>query len=524
MKLLVEQKEYLEQKIVYLKRQLEKFKDERKLNPIYMRINIPERTEFVLQLKELTDELGYYTQVLSNSSLITTFNNTQIDIGTRFQVKFDNEEEITNFTMADVIIGNKIENENYITKESPLGKILYLEKENASFELEVADGSITAVKIVKILPQKNIEAAEENVQSNRNNCEIKIAKKRKESLNHKNRSEEYRNYIRKLKVYEKVSKVAEKELLHLQKITSSQHLQLQDAYLKMLRNLSDKNNCSYTEGHNLSVMRKNLRREVIEQPNPTMIDLGTKMILEIEVKGKKKVEKLEFVSSYLLEENQENYLSVRTTKGFLLYKGQIGDKFTLKATTTHPKEEFTIAQFGIEPEKLLIPTSSNVSNYKKQERAESSFRQKYQKNNHVIMTQSQKERLEYELDKISPDAQLTPYIKRLYELKKAVETKNMVQTEEMLEKNGEYIGIGSKVEYLLLQEEGYKEKTAEVISCAFTTEENDKYIEEFTPLGKSLIGKRKEESFEVNVDGKIEKGIVLSVTNKIVSNEKIYKK
>ena len=188
--------------------------------------------------------------------------------------------------------------------------------------------------------------------------------------------------------------------------------------------------------------------------------------------------------------------------------------------------DIVVAQFGIDEEKLLLPTSSNLTQYNQKQTMESNFRKRYQKDHSVVMTQSQKELLDQELSKISSESQSTPYIKTLQMLKMKVENnKDFVQTEQMLQENKEYVGIGSTVSYAILTEDSLEQQEKELISCAFTTEQSDQYIEEFTPLGKSLLGRKKEDYFEVEIEGEIKKGIIIDITNKKVeNNEKVLNK
>lgn len=519
MKLLVEQRTYLEEKITKLQREFERITENKNLNPISTG---SERQIEQLEIKKKSDELNWYQKVLATSSLITSFDNDRIDLGTTFQIKLENDEKVYSFTMVETILDGYFgPNHGYITKESPLGKEIYQKEGNQDFYLQIEGEDIKGT-IIGITQKENIQ--NESMQKEKRQPAEEVQKKKRSQKN--KACDKYKEYVKKLRTYEKFSEISKKEILHLQMITISQHKELKTYYEKFLKTEKNKAKCSQTFGRDVGVMKRDLARSIITSPNPTYIDLGTKMILEIDIEGEKTVTKLELVPSYYLRESMNSYLSVKTTPGFTLYKAQIGDRMHFQKRGSFKARDIVVAQFGIDEEKLLLPTSSNLTHYNQKQRMESNFRKRYQKDHSVVMTQSQKELLDQELSKISSESQKTPYIKTLQMLKIKVENnKDFVQTEQMLQENKEYVGIGSTVNYAILTEDNLQQQEKELISCAFTTEQSDQYIEEFTPLGKSLLGRKKEDCFEVEIDGEIKKGIILDVTNtKVENNEKVLNK
>lgn len=516
MKLLVEQRNYLEEKITKLQREFERIVENKNLNPIFTR---NERQIEQLEIKQKSDELNWYQKILATSSLITSFDNDRIDLGTTFQIKLENDEKVYSFTMVETILdGHFGPNHGYITKESPLGKEIYQKEGNQDFYIQIEGEDIKGT-IMKITQKENIQ--NESMQKEKRQ---EVQKKKRSQKNQA--CDKYKEYVKKLRTYEKFSEISKKEILHLQMITISQHKELKTYYEKFLKTEKDKAKCSKTFGQNIGIMKRDLARSIITSPNPTYIDLGTKMILEIDIEGEKTVTKLELVPSYYLRESMNSYLSVKTTPDFTLYKTQIGDRMHFQKRGSFVARDIVVAQFGIDEEKLLLPTSSNLTQYNQKQTMESNFRKRYQKDHSVVMTQSQKELLDQELSKISSESQSTPYIKTLQMLKMKVENnKDFVQTEQMLQENKEYVGIGSTVSYAILTEDSLEQQEKELISCAFTTEQSDQYIEEFTPLGKSLLGRKKEDYFEVEIEGEIKKGIIIDITNKKVeNNEKVLNK
>lgn len=521
MKILREQQEYIKNEIENLWKKIAHLHEEQSSNLIG---NAKFRETKIIRDSILAEyqKIGILQNILDSSSVVTVFNNEQIDIGTLFKVKFADSEQLAEFTMIDSNIEGKFSVLNgYITKNSPFGQSVYLKGCSTSFSYQVEGKNMIVGEIVEIVPKENIDKDTE-----KDSVQVSISNQGKSGSLHSfnNACLEFKDYYDKLDRYQKHSKVAEREMARLKSITVSQYCHFLDYYQQL-----SKEALSYRWDHQsicarLKKIKCNLQQNVLSDIPDFIVDFGTKLILEIEKAGEMMVKELELVPFCYkaLADYNDQYLSVKTWMGFSSYKAKMGDYFAIHQ---FGGRSFTIAQFNVHREKLLLPMSSNLSLYTKEEMDASLERYQYQKENHSMMTLSQKLLLDKEISKISETPKITSYIENLYFLKQSVEEGTiLVQTEDEILENGEQIGLGSFVHYDLLVEGKPESKSGEIIACAFTVEENDQYIEEFSPLGKSLIGKSPDDCFEVLVDGKIQKGVVVSVSNQVAVKEVCYKK
>lgn len=519
MKILVEQEEYIKNEIERLKKKTAHLQEECVSNLTGKFQEMKTSGGSILAEQQ---RINILQNILRSSSVVTEFNNEQIDIGTLFTVKFADSEELSEFTMIDSNLEGKFTTSNgYITKNSPLGQAVYLKSSSSSFSYQVEDQDMIVGEIVEIISKENV---------------IKKPKKEKLPVSSIDKDKTrylcdlnkigsgFRKYYDKLCRYQRHSKVAQREIERLNSITVSQYQHLLTCYHQLSKETLPYRKDYQSICERLRDVKRNLRRNILPEAPSSIVDFGTMLILEMKKSEKITVQELELVPFcyQALDDYNDHYLSIRNWMGFSSYKSQMGDCFV--PDNAHSKS-FTIAQFNIHPEKLLLPMSSNLSFYTKEEKEVSFGRYQYQKENHSIMTLSQKMLLDKEISKVSETPKMTPYIERLYFLKQSVEEKAiLVQTDDMVLENNEEIGLGSFVHYDLLIDGELKSQSGEMISCAFTVEENDQYIEEFSPLGKSLIGKRQDDCFEFLVDGVVQKGVVTSVSNQVVIKDQCYQK
>lgn len=528
MKLLLEQKEYLENKMKTLRKEISEIQMQKKamVGDYYSakyRAKYEETQILGDLLSERMAELNYYQSVLSSSEIITEFNHEKIDIGTSFRVKFQDDESICEYTLIDKNLGFGSE-QGYITRESKLGEAVYLKEASFSFCYSIEDEEI-AGEILEIIPKKAISISQLNKDDEIKSEKLPVSKGVKErhiknTDNDEDNCVGFKNYIAKLKKYERSSSIAKREMERLMAITPLQAIYLRKRLAELSRKKSYDTVIKRTLELRKAAIAHHLAEEIIVPEDLTAIDLGTKMILEVDSEGKKNIEYLELVPLMRGLQAEGKFVSVRNRIGFGLYKTQIGDIIKFNKTTISPRKAIKVLQFGIDKDKLLNPASANIPALSYKEKEQSLLRVRYQNKYHPDMTLSQWRLFDTEVSKISSDACETPYIERLNLLKEMVSSDDIeILTGKKLKLNREQIGIGSKVCYYLLEDGKTETHTTELISCAYTVEEKDKYTESFTPLGKSLMGKKKDDCFEIKDHGTLKKGVVLSVCNEILEQE-----
>lgn len=518
MKLLLEQKEYLEKKILSLQEKKARLQEQKK--QIKVNYNFSYNTVFE-DSQLLTEELGKnereineYQSLLSDAEIITTFNNEQIDFGTSFKVKFQDIDEVYEYTLIEVNLGSEFNSQHgYITKDSKLGSAIYMKSVSSKFYYDIDEEEITG-EILEIIPKNSLTIKQQEMPRR---SEIQKVNKEKSSRNRipgEIHCTAFTEYHLKLKKYANSSVNIKKELARLQMITPSQ-----EACLKKLLVAENRKNYKYVSSKN--GLLQYLARKIIMPEDLTTIDFGTEMLLEIESNGKKKVKSLELVPLFCGLQAEDRFVSVRNRIGFALYKGQIGDVFDFMKTSHEPHQKIRVLQFGIHKDHLLIPDNSNLPSLSQKEREKSLVYFRYQKKNRPDMTISQWKLFDIELSKVSSDAERTPYISRLHSLKSLVSKDNVrILTEKRIKENKDEVGIGSVVHYALGTADKKEEYTTEMIACAYTVEEDLKYTEAFSPLGKSMMGKKKDESFEWEIDGSVQKGVILSVCNEVLEQDR----
>lgn len=514
MKLLLEQKEYLEKKILSLqekKARLQEQKKQTKVNNNFSYNTVFEDSQLLTEeLGKSEREINEYQSLLSTAEIITTFNNEQIDFGTSFKVKFQDVDEIYEYTLIEVNLGSEFNSQHgYITKESKLGSAIYMKSVSSKFYYDI-DGEEIAGEVLEIIPKNFLTIKQKEVPEKSEIQKVNMVNKEKPRRNRTLNEEKctaFVEYHQKLKKYANSSANIKKELARLQMITSSQ-----EVCLKKLLVAENRKNYKYVSSKASLLQR--LARKIIRPEDLTTIDFGTEMLLEIESNGKKKIKSLELVPLFCGLQAEDRFISVRNRIGFALYKGQVGDVFDFIKTVYEPHQKIKVLQFGIHKDHLLIPDNSNLPSLSQKEREESLIHFRYQKKNCPDMTISQWKLFDIELSKVSDDAERTPYISRLYALKDLVSEDNIrILTEKRVKENNDKVGIGSVVHYALTTDDKKEEYTTEMIACAYTVEEDLKYTEAFSTLGKSMMGKKKGESFEWEIDGSVQKGVILSVYN-----------
>ncbi len=167
MKLLLEQKEYLEKKILSLqekKARLQEQKKQTKVNNSFSYNTVFEDSQLLTEeLGKSEREINEYQSLLSTAEIITTFNNEQIDFGTSFKVKFQDVDEIYEYTLIEVNLGSEFNSQHgYITKESKLGSAIYMKSVSSKFYYDI-DGEEIAGEVLEIIPKNFLTIKQKEV-------------------------------------------------------------------------------------------------------------------------------------------------------------------------------------------------------------------------------------------------------------------------------------------------------------------------------------------------------------------------
>ena len=346
MRLLLEQKEYLEKKILSLqekKARLQEQKKQTKVNNSFSYNTVFEDSQLLTEeLGKSEREINEYQSLLSTAEIITTFNNEQIDFGTSFKVKFQDVDEIYEYTLIEVNLGSEFNSQHgYITKESKLGSAIYMKSVSSKFYYDI-DGEEIAGEVLEIIPKNFLTIKQKEVPEKSEIQKVNMVNKEKPRRNRTLNEEKctaFVEYHQKLKKYANSSANIKKELARLQMITSSQ-----EVCLKKLLVAENRKNYKYASSKASLLQR--LARKIIRPEDLTTIDFGTEMLLEIESNGKKKIKSLELVPLFCGLQAEDRFISVRNRIGFALYKGQVGDVFDFIKTVYEPHKKLNFYSLG----------------------------------------------------------------------------------------------------------------------------------------------------------------------------------
>ncbi len=529
MKILREQKEKLENEIKRLEQEELELRKKRSIymeyesNDIAGRTKSQEAVDYTTAIKHSSELKANYEAILESAELVSTFNNEQIEIGTKFVIEFEDGYRET-CTLVETNVGVSTL-DGYMTVYSPVGQAIYHQKVTGqTLKSEAIDKTF---KIVEIIPQENQK--EELIEQSENEENKTVEEIVEPVQEEKKVAQETTKKIARPKVYfpaeiscfayrdyqkslqESNTTDAKKELILLDNLTFNQKQYLYQ-YLRQL--VSRKERAMYEEASaclgQIKKVQAALKKHIIRPQTSSEVELGHQVLLELNKSNQTQILDCELIPKSYGKENENGFLSVRTAIGFFAYHAKMGDTVRIKSMSTTVR----VAQFGIQKDNLLFPLSANLSTLTPKEELLVEKRFQELQKSFPKMTISQKALLDYELEKLS-DTESSPYQEYLYYLKDQIALGNIeVQTQEELEANGCQVGLGSQVSYMYLKNGKLKCATKELVWNSYTTEDKKDYVEMKSALGASLYGKKEQEKISIPHHGKMLEGHVISISNR----------
>lgn len=264
--------------------------------------------QFQLKVKQLQE----YQKLLKESEYIKNIDTKKIEIGTRFILRFD-EEESEEYIFLDSLMDPNMAI-NAVTSESPLGKNIIGKKEGDLFLYVVSQGA-TNIKISgiveKIITKKRevffIRNEKNRVLSRKATAERKMLRQQMEIDESLKEKYEERLYITE----------SQRELLQEEKERLTNILRMQPSRLTEIKTRLQ------------SIDRVLNHRKVAILPEDNSIGIGSNFSIMFFGDSETTIRRLELINWAVGDELNDEYIERMSTLGYAVYGLKEGEEFTI---------------------------------------------------------------------------------------------------------------------------------------------------------------------------------------------------
>ncbi len=292
---------------------------------------------FNMQKKKLEE----YKKVLATSELIKKVSTDQIGIGTKFSLKFSDNDEIEHFILLEDPIGTKVSSpEEHITVKSPIGKMLLGKKVNDTIEYSAEPSSNEKIEITIVDIKTNPEEYPQYIHSQP--AQDRIC--RKEKLQK-----------RQLAKQAKLDPQKKEQQDQSYAITESQEMILRLEALRLINSLRSPD-CDKKYAYlRLGKIRKVLSTQKIASlPTDGTIGIGTHFSLMLFTPEKTTIRRVEMINQAMGEELKSDYIEKISLLGTTIFGLKENEEFI--AVGSHGKY-LTGKVFDIDNQKTTQKTT-----------------------------------------------------------------------------------------------------------------------------------------------------------------------
>jgi len=259
-------------------------------------------------------EIEVFYNILSCSEYVLDINTDQIDIGTKFSIQFDGDEEIETYTLLEELIGIG-QYDGFVSTKSLFGQAVNGKKENERFEYKSPSKQMIGGTIVEI--KKDLSDYPHFIKDKKIESRICHIEKNKSA---------------KLKERAKENLEAQEELKQTNALTKSQIGILRIELEKLLKKTNRKHDASIRS--TIAVINKLLKESYIAQPPlDHSIGIGSKFKIKFLLPEEKEVE-VELINKAVTTEVNDSYVEKISSLGTRLYGLRDNEEFSFFNGTT----------------------------------------------------------------------------------------------------------------------------------------------------------------------------------------------
>ncbi len=502
-----------------------------------------EFSRYQSEFENIQKEKRHYEKVLASSELVTDFDCEKVDIGTTFEIQFENQEKY-HYTLVESNVGiSSID--GYITIASPLGRALLGKRIGEHFQFKIGNihqkGTVLQLEVKEnvtsslhqekepSIVQEDQKSFTESLHDSFEDTTIRKYQNPLEAITFPSlrgvsnprsyfktelKTKRFASYFNKVKSSSSFG-FGKDEWYRLHCLSASQKEYLYLYLKELVKRYEQPFSCineKVAYRQKIAILQRVLTKDVMVPRNSHRAEMGQNILCEMKLQKETKFVEGELISGIYADEYLHGFLSIRQTLGFYAYRMRLDE--TAEIGRDHIN--LRLVQFGIQRNQLLYPLSANLhwTHYTEEEKKANLYHERLQRQGFHKMTASQKELFQRELQKTSHIKVAGAYVRHLYKVQDEMKKGKILSiTDEEIEMNQDKIGLGSRVSYVLLQDKNVEVKEAEFIECAYTVEDKNHFIEMHSPLGKALLGKQQNDSFTIKYPDKEVTGYIQSVNN-----------
>lgn len=248
-------------------------------------------------------KLKEYQNLLSKSVCVRKVSTEEIAIGTRFNIRFDGEEQSERFVLVDSIIGSNLSSEA-VTVESELGKSVFGKKEGERFSYTPRP-TCTISGVIESIEKKKDKDQVAFIRNTKLSHRMGVIAEKEfaELKNQKDTSEDARN------TYNKRTEISQSQLELLQE-------ELEELSIQVLREPKQK----ATINRRIQAIQKLIKTRTIAQlPTDGSIGVGTAFSIMFFEDQQVTTRRVEMINQAVGNELTENYVERISPLGIQLY-------------------------------------------------------------------------------------------------------------------------------------------------------------------------------------------------------------
>lgn len=274
------------------------------------------------QISESHNNLKKYQNLLITSDYIRKPTTDMIGIGTKFTIKFDEEEQIENYVLVEALIGNCMA-EEAITVESPLGKSILGKKEGETFSYIIGANNKITGKIIAIEKNKKSYLSyirkSAQIGDRKTDAAINVS-----MINSENTDE---NTKRKYQILQQIPDIIKNET---PMITSSQKELLEIELERISKMILNNNREKAIVCKRIEKIKRILKKSVIANPTGNEITTGATFSIMLFTDEGTITKRVELIDKAVSDELENEYVEKISPLGLAVCNLKNQDEFIIR--------------------------------------------------------------------------------------------------------------------------------------------------------------------------------------------------